>query len=106
MDDVIRRAGNGDERARAALVETGRYLGLGLSVIVNALNPAQIFIGGEITAAWDLVEPSIRAEIGQRALTRQAAETPVIPEPGGGLPRLRGAIALVAAPAFAAPQVG
>jgi len=106
VDDVIRRAGSGDERARAALVETGRYLGLGLSVIVNALNPAQIFIGGEITAAWDLVEPSIRAEIGRRALTRQAAETPVIPEPGGGLPRLRGAIALVAAPAFAAPQVG
>ena len=44
VDDVIRRAGSGDERARAALVETGRYLGLGLSVIVNALNPAQIFM--------------------------------------------------------------
>jgi len=106
VDDVIRRAGNGDERARAALVETGRYLGLGLSVIVNALNPAQIFIGGEITAAWDLVETPIRAEIGRRALIRQAAETPVVPELAGDLPRLRGAIALVAAPAFAAPQVG
>src|SRR5213594_3438005 len=30
VDDVIRRAGGGDERARAALLETGRYLGLGL----------------------------------------------------------------------------
>jgi len=106
VDDVIRRAGNGDERARAALVETGRHLGLGLSVIVNALNPAQIFIGGEITAAWDLIEAPIRAQIEGRALTRQAATTPVVPEPAGGLPRLRGAIALVAAPAFAAPQVG
>jgi len=106
VDEVIRRAGGGDERARAALVETGRYLGLGLAVMVNALNPAQIFIGGEITAAWDLIEAPIRAEIEGRALTRQAAATPVVPEPGGGLPRLRGAIALVAAPAFAAPQVG
>ena len=106
VDEVIRRAGGGDERARAALVETGRYLGLGLAVMVNALNPAQIFIGGEITAAWDLIEAPIRAEIEARALTRQAAATPVVPEPGGGLPRLRGAIALVAAPAFAAPQVG
>src|SRR5438477_565569 len=101
-----RGAGGGDERARAALVETGRYLGLGLAVMVNTLNPAQIFIGGEITAAWDLIEAPIRAEIEGRALTRQAAATPVVPEPGGGLPRLRGAIALVAAPAFAAPQVG
>ncbi len=106
VDDVIRRAGDGDERARAALVETGRYLGLGLSMIVNALNPARIIIGGEITAAWALVEAPIRAEIGRRALIRQAAETPVVPEPSGSLPRLRGGIALVAAPAFAAPQVG
>ncbi len=106
VDEVIHRAGGGDERARAALVETGRYLGLGLAVMVNTLNPAQIFVGGEITAAWDLIEAPIRAEIEGRALTRQAAATPVVPEPGGGLPRLRGAIALVAAPAFAAPQVG
>ncbi len=106
VDDVIRRAGGGDERARAALADTGRYLGLGLAMIVHALNPAQIFVGGEITGAWDLVEPAIRAEIATRALTRAAAETPVVPEPAGTLPRLRGAIALVAAPLYAAPQVG
>src|SRR5947208_5530596 len=106
MDDVIVRAGAGDERARAALTETGRYLGLGLAAIVNALNPAQIVIGGEITGAWDLVEPAIRAEIARRALTREAAGTPVVPEPAGSLPRLRGAIALVAAPVYAAPEVG
>jgi predicted NBD/HSP70 family sugar kinase len=105
VDEVIVRAGAGDERARAALVETGRYLGLGLSVIVHALNPARVIIGGEITGAWDLVEPAIREEIARRALTRAAAETPVVAEPAGSFPRLRGAIALVAARAFAAPQV-
>ncbi len=106
VDDVIGRAGGGDERARDALTETGRYLGIGLSTIVQALNPAQIFVGGEITGAWDLVEPALRAEIARRALTRRAAETPLVPEPAGSLPRLRGAIALVAAPVYAAPQVG
>jgi len=106
VDDVIARAGGGDERARDALTETGRYLGIGLSTIVQALNPAQIFVGGEITGAWDLVEPALRAEIARRALTRRAAETPLVPEPAGSLPRLRGAIALVAAPVYAAPQVG
>ncbi|HXL35489.1 MAG TPA: ROK family protein [Gemmatimonadales bacterium] len=106
VDDVIGRAGGGDERARDALTETGRYLGIGLSTIVQALNPAQIFVGGEITGAWDLIEPALRAEIARRALTRRAAETPLVPEPAGSLPRLRGAIALVAAPVYAAPQVG
>jgi predicted NBD/HSP70 family sugar kinase len=106
VEDVILRARRGDERARAALEDTGRYLGLGLSIIINGLNPAQIFLGGEITGAWDLIEPAIRAETQRRALTREAAATPVVPEPAGSLPRLRGAIALVAAPVFAAPQVG
>ncbi len=106
IDDVVRRAGEGDERARAAVADTGRYLGIGVSMIVQALNPAQIVVGGEITGAWDLVEPAIRAEVARRALTPRAAETPVIPEPAGRMPRLRGAIALVAAPVYAAPQVG
>ncbi len=106
VDDVVRRAGEGDERARAAVADTGRYLGIGVSMIVQALNPAQIVVGGEITGAWDLVEPAIRAEVARRALTPRAAETPVLPEPAGRMPRLRGAIALVAAPVYAAPQVG
>ena len=79
---------------------------MGLSMIVKALNPAQIVLGGEITGAWDIIEPVIRTELGKRALTREAAKTPVVPERAGSLPRLRGAIALVAAPAFAAHQVG
>lgn len=106
VEDVILRARGKDQRARASLEETGRYLGLGLCTIVKALNPAQILLGGEITGAWDMIEPAIRAEMRARALTREAAETPVIPERAGSLPRLRGAIALVAAPVFAAPKVG
>ena len=97
VEDVILRARGGDQQARAALENTGRYLGLGLSTIVKALNPAQIVLGGEITGAWDIIEPAIRAEMKKGALTREAAETPVVPERAGSLPRLRGAIALVAA---------
>ncbi len=105
MTDLIARARSGDARARTAIEETGRYLAAGVAMIVNALNPAQIYVGGEITAAWDLIEGKVRAAIRERALTRVAASTPVIPEQVGGYPRLRGAMALVAAPIFAAPQV-
>lgn len=105
IGDLFARARAGDARARAAVDETARYLGAGIAAVVNALNPAQVFVGGEVTAVWDWVAPAVRAALAERALTPSAAATPVIAEPPEALPRLRGAAALVAAPAFAAPQV-
>ena len=106
MVDLVGRARAGEPRAVAALEETARHLGEGLGVIINTLNPGQIFVGGEITALWEQLEPTIRAAVEARVLTRAAASTPIVPEQVGGMPRLRGATALVAAPQFAAPQVG
>jgi predicted NBD/HSP70 family sugar kinase len=103
--DVLARARSGDARAVAALEETARHLGTGLAVIINAINPGQIYVGGEITAAWDQLLPIVREGIVARALTADAAATPLIPEPPSDHPRLRGATALVAAPIFAAPRV-
>ena len=105
INDVIARARAGEERARAALQETARCLGLGLAMIINALNPAQIYIGGEITAAWEDLAPTIKEAIRARALTDAGAATPIIPEPASDHPRLRGATALIAAPNFAAPRL-
>jgi predicted NBD/HSP70 family sugar kinase len=103
--DVILRSRQGDERAGFALDETARYLGLGLAMIINAINPEQVIVGGEIAEAWDRMEPIIRQVIVERALTTVSAGTPIAVEPPGVSPRLRGATALVAAPSYAAPQV-
>jgi predicted NBD/HSP70 family sugar kinase len=103
--DLIARARSGDKRARAAFAETAKYLGAGLAMIVNSLNPSQIFVGGEITEIWDQIAPALQKAIAERALTAIAAGTPVIPESASRFPRLRGATALVAAPIYAAPQV-
>jgi len=106
VTDVIARARAGDERAQAAVDETGHYLAVGLAMIVNALNPERIIVGGEITGAWDRIAPMIRTEVAARALAGAAANTPVVPERPDSYPRLRGATALLAARAFAAPRVG
>ncbi len=105
VSEVIARARAGDYRAIAAIDATGRYLGAGLSMVIAALNPSQIFIGGEITEAWDRIEPIVRSVITERALTPAAAATPIYPDPPTSFPRLRGATALVTAPMFAAPRV-
>ena len=39
---------------------------------MNAIDPARICIGGEITTARDLIEASVRAGLAERALTPSA----------------------------------
>ena len=101
VGDLIARARVGDAKALDAIMSTGRYLGLGLGSVVNAIDPSHVFIGGEITAAWDLIEAAVRGALAERALTRSASATPIVIVPPEQFPRLRGAAALVAAPSFA-----
>ena len=102
--EVINRAREGDPRAVMAVQTTARYIGLGLGTIVAAINPARIYIGGEITAAWDFIEDTVRTALVERTLTEAAARTP-IEITDVEYPRLRGAVALVAAPTYALPRV-
>jgi N-acetylglucosamine repressor len=105
FEELVSLAREGDPRAVATLRETGRYLGFGLAMVVNAINPPRIIVGGEITAAWDLIEADVAAAVAARALTPAAARTPIVPEQTSVHPRLQGATALVAALGFAAPRV-
>jgi predicted NBD/HSP70 family sugar kinase len=105
MEDLIARARASDAKAVAAIDATARYLGLGLASVINALDPARVYIGGEITLAWDLIEDTLRSALGERTLTPAAADTEIRPVAATEYPRLQGAAALVSAPAFAAPVV-
>jgi N-acetylglucosamine repressor len=105
IEDLIARARAGDTKAQAAIESTARYLGLGLASVINAIDPACIYIGGEITAAWDMIETTVRAALAERILTPAASDTNIRIVSALDYPRLRGAAALVAAPAFAAPSV-
>jgi N-acetylglucosamine repressor len=105
IDDLIARARTGDGKAVAALQASARYLGLGLGGVVNIIDPDCVFIGGEITKAWDLIESTVRTALAERALTPAAASTDIVIVSAEEHPRLRGAAMLVAAPAFAAPVV-
>ncbi|MBP6824096.1 MAG: ROK family protein [Acidobacteria bacterium] len=105
IEDLIVRARSGDAKALAAVKSTARYLGLGMASIVNAIDPGRIYIGGEITSAWDLIEADVRAALAERALSPDAAKTEIRIVSTNEQPRLRGAAALFTAPAFAAPAV-
>jgi predicted NBD/HSP70 family sugar kinase len=103
--DLIARARTGDAKALSAIKASGRFLGLGLATIVNIINPDAVYLAGEITNAWDLIEETVRSAMLERTLTEAAARTPLRITPAQEYPRLRGAAALIAAPTFAAPRV-
>ncbi len=105
IEDLIEKARGNDSKALTALHSAARYLGLGLASIINAVDPSRVYIGGEITEAWDIIEPHVREAIKERTLTSQLGEVPIGIVPAMEYPRLRGAVALVTAPAFAAPKV-
>jgi len=106
IEEIVRRAKAGDRPAVEALVETGRHVGRGLANVASAFNPKRIYVGGEMTAAWELLETPIREALVVGTLTEVTASTPVYADPNPAEYRLLGAVALVAAPSFAAARVG
>jgi len=66
--DVVAAARDGDAEARGHLDRLGRYLGIGISNMVNAFQPEFVVIGGGLSAAADLFLETAIAEAGSRAL--------------------------------------
>jgi N-acetylglucosamine repressor len=106
IEEIIRRAQHDEVAAVNALVETGRQIGRGLAAVVSAFNPKRIYVGGEVTAAWNLLEGPMREALVEGTLTDAARATPVYPDTNPAEYRLLGAVTLVAAPTFALPRVG
>lgn len=105
VEDVISRARQGDALADAALRATAKYLGAGLAAVVNAVDPAHIYVSGEITSAWDRLGPVVRAALDERTLEPSRGHADIVVVPTQAQPRLRGAAALVTTLGYAAPVV-
>ena len=89
ITDVIACAKNGDwRRATRARGNVARHLAtVAFSVIINTLNPAQIFIGGEITEAWSPARAGDAQGHQGLALTpRAAGATPIAADLGVDVP--------------------
>jgi predicted NBD/HSP70 family sugar kinase len=78
MAMVRARAVRGDQRTLHALHQIGSALGVGVSIVVNLLNPAVVVLGGYFAALpeW-LVEP-VRNEVAARVLAPGAGGARVV----------------------------
>ncbi len=99
--DLVDQALTGEANAKAALIETARYLGVGISNLVVGFSPEAVVVGGEIARAWSLVENALTETI-EHSIRRGLASAKILPSTLGEKPILRGALSLVLASKFAA----
>jgi predicted NBD/HSP70 family sugar kinase len=68
LADLIELANKNDEMALESIRITGEYLGEGISNLVHGIYPETVVIGGNITAAWPLIQPIIQKRLRSRYL--------------------------------------
>src|SRR2546425_6161247 len=70
--EVSERARAGDKAARALILRTARYVGIGVANLANLYDPqAVIFTGGFARNNWDLIYEYLRNEVHDQAFSQE-----------------------------------
>jgi predicted NBD/HSP70 family sugar kinase len=98
---LVERALKDEEAAQTALIETARYLGVGISNLIKGLSPEAVIVGGQIASAWPLIAAELKTSIEENSICRGLSYTRIIASTLGANPRTMGALSLVLASKFA-----
>ncbi len=60
---LLERAVGGDVRARQAVDEVARWVGLGIATLVNVLNPEMVILGGQLSAVFAVAGDTVQAVV-------------------------------------------
>ena len=87
-------AHDGDPVARDVVTSVGQYLGVGMSNIINILNPEVIVVGGGVIAAGELLLEPARKVVAERALAPSRDQVRIVPTRFGDASGMVGAALL------------
>ncbi|MEO6654564.1 MAG: ROK family protein [Pyrinomonadaceae bacterium] len=76
--EVYDAAQTGDERALSVFKTMGRYLGITLGSLINALNPEMIVLGGGVATGLDAFVDHVQTEINIRAFHEPAKRARIV----------------------------
>ena len=102
FEDILYLAEQGDTKAIEAIERMAHYLGVGLTMLVAGIAPSVIVLIGEVTRAWDRINPIMQRVLAERLPSGQSV-TQIFPAEDILQPRLRGSIALILQKHFGAP---
>lgn len=94
IDALLQAADGGDPRALESLDEHGRWVGIGLSILVNVFNPERVVLGGLFARVYPYIADRIGWELDRRALQATLAGAQVLPAALGADSALIGAAEL------------
>jgi glucokinase-like ROK family protein len=86
---------DGDPAASRLIGEAGRQIGVALAELCNLVNPNCVIIGGDLSAAGDVITEPVLESIRRYAITSAAEQVTVVPGVLGERAELLGALALV-----------
>jgi len=90
---VYESAKQGDLVAREVVRDTARFLGTGVSNLINIFNPDTVVLAGGVTQAGDILFNALRAEVKRRAFKPAVERCRIVP---GALPVSAGVVGAVA----------
>ena len=106
MRKLMELVETGDAAATEAVRETARYLGIGITGLINGLDPEVVVIGGEITKGWGVIEPIIVEETKRNLLAPRAHRVAIRPSAFEVRPSLKGALTLIQNSLLSVPHMG
>jgi glucokinase len=77
--DVAEAAEEGDPEALELFAATGRYLGLGLSLLIDILNPQVIVLGSIYVRCQRFLEPTMREVLQRESLPQALKDCRIVP---------------------------
>ncbi|MFA5881779.1 MAG: ROK family protein, partial [Eubacteriales bacterium] len=77
--DIVMAAQAEDKVALLIIDVAARYLGMGLSNVINLFNPDTIVIGGGVSKAGDILFEPLRREAVKRSLEAPARVVKIVP---------------------------
>ena len=85
----------GDAAAQRLIADGGRALGVAVANLCNLVNPECVIIGGDLSAAGDILLQPIRDVVARIAIPSAAASLEIVPGVLGERAEMLGALALV-----------
>ncbi len=92
---VAKAAEEGDPVAKRIFEIVGEYIGIGLTSVINLLNPEKVIIGGGVAEAGELLLDPIRRTIKERAMVVAGNAVEIVPAQLGNSAGVIGASMLI-----------
>lgn len=79
IEEMRQAAVDGDDAALAAFDEHARWMGIGVSVLVNIFDPEVVVLGGFLASVLPLIDARFRADVSRRVVLGESRTVELVP---------------------------